>query len=130
MPFICVERKEIYEYSSELISNHVVFRLLVCLFGFFRPTTIFHSFGDVIITDEVLKFSPILGIHCHWAVTVLNVQHVLWHGLTLYLFFVLFGVLRPTREFFTHKETSPLPVNGFKFWSTLGTRGNWAVRVL
>ena len=62
--------------------------------GVFRPTTIFHSFGDVIIIDEVLKFSPKLGIHCHWAVTVLNVQHVLWHGLTLYLFFVLFGVLQ------------------------------------
>ena len=33
--------------------------------------------------------------------------------------FCLFGVLRPTREFFTHKETSPLPVNGLLFYSAL-----------
>ena len=42
----------------------------------------------------------------------------------------LFGVFRPTREFFTHIETSPLPVNGCKFWPMLGTYGHWAVRVL
>ena len=33
-----------------------------------------------------------------------------------WLFVRLFGVLRPTREFFTHLETSPLPVRGCKFW--------------
>ena len=27
----------------------------------------------------------------------------------------LFGVYRPTREFFTHMETSPLPVKACKF---------------
>ena len=27
----------------------------------------------------------------------------------------LFGVYRPTREYFTHMETSPLPVKGCKF---------------
>ena len=36
-------------------------------------------------------------------------------------------VYRPTREFFTHMETSLLPV---KFWPVLGTHGHWAVRVL
>ena len=30
---------------------------------------------------------------------------------------------------FTHMETSPLPVKGFKFWHILGTCGHWAVRV-
>ena len=44
--------------------------------------------------------------------------------------FCLFGVFRPTREFFTHMEKSPLPVKGCKFWPMLGTRGHWAVRVL
>ena len=29
--------------------------------------------------------------------------------------FVFWGVYRPTREFFTHIETSPLPVKGCKF---------------
>ena len=29
--------------------------------------------------------------------------------------FLLFGSLRPTREFFTYMETSPLPVKGCKF---------------
>ena len=42
----------------------------------------------------------------------------------------LFVVYRPTREFFTHMETSPLPVKGCKFWPMLGTHGHWAVRVL
>ena len=31
------------------------------------------------------------------------------------LFDCLFGVLRPSRECFTHMETSPLPVKDFKF---------------
>ena len=30
------------------------------------------------------------------------------------LFICLFGVVRRTQEFFTHMETSPLPVNGLK----------------
>ena len=40
------------------------------------------------------------------------------------------GVFRPTREFFTHFKTSPLPVKGCKFWLMLGTYDNWAKRVL
>ena len=35
----------------------------------------------------------------------------------------------PSREFFTHMETSLLPVKGCKFWPLLGTHGLWAVRV-
>ena len=34
----------------------------------------------------------------------------------------------PTQEFFTHMETSPLPVRGCKFWPMLGTHGHWTVR--
>ena len=30
---------------------------------------------------------------------------------------------------FTHKETSPVPVKGCKFWPMLGTHGHWAVSV-
>ena len=37
----------------------------------------------------------------------------------------LFGVYRPTREFFTYMETSPLPAKGCKCWSMLGTHGHW-----
>ena len=37
---------------------------------------------------------------------------------------------RPTRQFFTHMETTPLPIKGCKCWPMLGTRGHWAVRVL
>ena len=36
----------------------------------------------------------------------------------------LFGVFRPTQEFFTHLETSPLPVKGCKFLPMLGTHGH------
>ena len=46
------------------------------------------------------------------------------------LFVCLFGVFRPTREFFTQLEMSPLPVKGCKFWPMLGTHGHWAVRGL
>ena len=42
----------------------------------------------------------------------------------------LFVVNRPTRKFFTHMETSPLPVKGCKFLPMLGTHGHSAVRVL
>ena len=42
----------------------------------------------------------------------------------------LFGIFRPSREFFTQMETSPLTVKGRKFWPMLGTHGHWAVRVL
>ena len=45
-------------------------------------------------------------------------------------FVCLCGVYRPTREFITHMETSPLPVKGCKFWPMLSTLGHWAVRVL
>ena len=38
-------------------------------------------------------------------------------------FVCLFRVLRPTQKFFTHMETSPLPVKGF-FWPTLGINGH------
>ena len=33
--------------------------------------------------------------------------------------------LRPIREFFTHIDTSQLPMNGFKCWPILGTHGHW-----
>ena len=50
--------------------------------------------------------------------------------LSLYRYIRLFVGLRPTRKFFTHMETSPLPVKGIKFWPLLGTHGHWVVRVL
>ena len=39
-------------------------------------------------------------------------------------FLFLFEVYRPTREFFTHMETSTLPVKGCKFRPVLGTYGH------
>ena len=33
-----------------------------------------------------------------------------------YYFVCLFGFFRPTREFFTHLQTSPLPVMGCKYF--------------
>ena len=46
------------------------------------------------------------------------------------LFANLFWIFHPTRELFTHKETSPLPVKGCKFLPILCTYDNWAVRDL
>ena len=46
------------------------------------------------------------------------------------LFVYLFVEFRPTQEFFTHLEMSPLPVKDCKFWPKLGTHSHWAVRVL
>ena len=36
----------------------------------------------------------------------------------------LFVVFRPTREYFTHMETSPLPVKVFKCWPMLQCKNN------
>ena len=46
------------------------------------------------------------------------------------VFVCLSGILRHTREHFTHMVASPLPVKGCKFWPVLGTHGDWAVGVL
>ena len=35
------------------------------------PIKNFHSYGDVTITSEGLQFRPILGTHCHWAMSSL-----------------------------------------------------------
>ena len=37
---------------------------------------------------------------------------------------------RPTREFLTDMETSPLPVNGCKFWPIFSIHDQWTVGVL
>ena len=42
----------------------------------------------------------------------------------------LFGIYRSPWEFFTHMETSPLTMEGYKFWPMLYTYGHWAMRVL
>ena len=42
----------------------------------------------------------------------------------------MFGGFRSTREFFTHMETTSLPVKDCKYWLILSTQGHWAVRVL
>ena len=55
---------------------------------------------------------------------------ILYHINPVYSHVCLFGVLRPTQEFFTHIGTSLLSLKGFKFWPILGTHGHWAVRVL
>ena len=41
----------------------------------------------------------------------------------------VWSFFRPSREFFTHLETTPSTVKGCKFWPMLGTLGQWAVRV-
>ena len=42
----------------------------------------------------------------------------------LFVFFFMWGLYRPTRDFFTHMETSPLLVKGCKFLPMLGTHGH------
>ena len=55
-----------------------------------------------------------------------NIIHVCLFGLV----FFFFGVYHLTREFFTHMETSPLPVKGCKFRLMLDTYGHLTVKVL
>ena len=45
----------------------------------------------------------------------------------LYHIFCLFRVFRPTQEFFTHMETSTLPMKGCKFWPIHSTHGHGAL---
>ena len=72
-----------------------------------------------------------INIVCFYVNICPNGEFIFTHGyVTIAREFVcLFGVFHPTREFFTHMETSPLPVKGCKFWHMLGTYGHWAVRV-
>ena len=42
----------------------------------------------------------------------------------------LFGFYRPTRKFFTHMKTSPLPLKVSKVWPMLDTHDHLSVRVL
>ena len=68
-----------------------------------------------------------------WVMRSHEVTHESSMNLTTFrfrLFVCLFGVYGLTQEFFTHMETSSLPVNGCKFSTLLGTRGHWAVRDL
>ena len=44
--------------------------------------------------------------------------------------FYLVGAFRPTGEFFTHMETSLLPVKGCNFWPVFETHGHSSLRVL
>ena len=49
-------------------------------------------------------------------------------SLYIVLIVCLFGFFRPTREFFTHMETSLLsPLKDCKFWPVLDTHGHWYV---
>ena len=61
--------------------------LFVCLFvrGFSSHSRIFHSFGDVTITDKELQIfdlCPALMAIEQWG--IFNVPRLLWHGPTLY----------------------------------------------
>ena len=65
---IHVYLNNIYVYHTEVYHTHThTFELV-----FSSHSRFFHSFGDVTITDEGLKFLPIFGIHGHWAVRVLK----------------------------------------------------------
>ena len=65
-----------------------------------------------------------------WHKTKIKIKGQMRPNELRFVFDCLFGVSRPTREFFTHMETSQLPVKGCKFWPMPGTHGHWAVRVL
>ena len=45
-------------------------------------------------------------------------------------FYCLLEVFHHTQEFFTHVETSPLPVKSYKLWPMMGSDGHRTVRVL
>ena len=79
-----------------------------------------------------LKNRPNLVTLYHWMDTEVLLEPGSPRDLNFWccLFVCLPGVYRPTREFFTHMETSLVPVKGCKFWPMLGTHGHWAVRVL
>ena len=70
-----------------------------------------------------------------WILEIINVymlQHQVlrWEIYKFFVYFIcLFEVFRPTREFFTLLNMSPLPVKGCKFLPILGTYGHWAVWV-
>ena len=102
---------------------------------------VFHNFSHVLVHNFVFNgilFYPFfisfmnmilwLNLHIRTVVHLHRINHLCT------LIFCLFGVLHPTQEFFTHMETSPLPVKGYYnvIWHTciLGTHGYRAVGIL
>ena len=66
----------------------------------------------------VIKWHP-LSMHFH-DIVIMSIWFVL---------FVSLGFFRPTRECFTHMETSPLVAKDCTIWPMLGTYGRLSVRV-
>ena len=64
-----------------MVIDHRTIVWFVCLFGIYRPT--WESFTHMEMSPlpvKGCKFWPMLGTHGHWAVRVLYVPHLLWHG--------------------------------------------------
>ena len=81
-----------------------------------------------------LRPSTIWLRSCLMACRLVSVSKRTWYGgrymvrkVRHIICFVCFGVLHPTREFFTPMVRSPLPVKGSKFLFKLGTNGLWAM---
>ena len=81
------------------------------------------------LSREKVATAPIPNARQAWVSWVLGDDHYKrMSSVTVDLFAYVYGVFRPTREFFTQMETSPLQVKGCKFGPMNGTHGHWAVR--
>ena len=103
-----------FRESLTTFSDHL---LSVSHFGYgCQPS---HASGSMMSMLYMLAW---LGISVQWILS----SHLMNTFLEAHRFDVcLFVIFRPTREFFTHLETSPLPMKGYKFRPILMAVEHW-----
>ena len=75
-----------------------------------------HNTISYIKSQVIIKSPNLMGVHADCGSMVIVRCCFLTVITSLHIHVrLLFGVLRPTREFFTHLESSPFPVKGLKF---------------
>ena len=99
------------------------------IWPFFRCINIQNAYGSP--ENAIFRLlEKLKTMHVDFLIEKIQKRHSFFYFLNINfsnnLLVCLFEVFRPTREFFTHMETSPLPVKGCKFWPMLGTHGHWA----
>ena len=90
-----------------------------------------HTFCRAFGRGAITTFSIRLIKHPIFRLLVKR-SNPLWHCRDMIVwgcFVCLFGVFRPTREFFTQMETSLIPVKGCKFCPMFGIHCFWTVRI-
>ena len=125
---------------KKILATHIMNVIYPCwivkknknLILFSKVHIVYHQrIGHLLCTDRIFVMwfvwvfsSWTRSFHLYWEVIFFVNERLAC------LLVCLFRVCRPNREFFSHIETSPLPVKGCKFWPRFGNHDLWEVSVL